>query len=182
MSPREPGATAAAALERSLLPLPQCTGRRRRQHHRPPRGLQRRLRGRRARGALEAAPGESQSDGDAPAGRPRLRRRAPPRPAALPCARRRQPGRFLVHAGGSAGEVRPPHRRGATTPRARHGRVRALHKGRAPRGCGRGRRRPQRRLSGGGREGLGRHPLSEHFQTPGPACLSPAEAPSSFGL
>lgn len=42
--PREPGGIAVVALERSLLPLPQCTGRRRRRRHRAPRRSQRRVR------------------------------------------------------------------------------------------------------------------------------------------
>lgn len=44
VSPRESGAIAVAALERSLLPLPQCTGRRRRRRlHRGPLRRPRRL-------------------------------------------------------------------------------------------------------------------------------------------
>lgn len=133
MGPREPGATAVAALERSLLPFPQCTGRRRRQHHRPPSGLRRRLRGPRARGALAAARGAPGSDGEAPDPRPRLRRPArpaPPGPALLPA---RQPGRFLVGAGGR--QARCGLRTGGGRRcRGRHGRVPALHKGRGPPG------------------------------------------------
>lgn len=191
VSPRVPRAAAVTARERSLLPLPQCTGRlrrrRRRQHHRPPRGLRRRLLRSPARGALAAARGEPGSDGEAPAGRPSLSRPAPPRSArSCPTPRRRQPGRFLVGAGGGPGEVRPPHGRGASAPRARHGRIRALHKGRAPGGQWEGAAggAPRAVRLGRGRGCAGRrrhHPLSERFQITGPARLSPTEVPSSLG-
>lgn len=181
VSPRVPRAAAVTALERSLLPLPQCTGRlrrrRRQQHHRPPRGLRRRLLRSRARGLLAAARGEPGSDGEAPAGRPSLSRPAPPRPARwCPTPRPRQPGRFLVGAGGGPGEVRPPHGRGASAPRARHGRVRALHKGRTPGGQWEGAAGPRRGLSGwgggGGALGAGgTTPLPSVSKSPAlPAC------------
>lgn len=181
MSPREPGATAVAALERSLLPFPQCTGRRRQQHHRPASGLRRPLRGPRARGALAAARGAPGSDGEAPASRPRLRRPArpaPPGPALLPA---RQPGRFLVGAGGR--QARCGLRTGGGRRcRGRHGRVPALHKGRGPAGWGGG---PAAGCQAAGRGCRGREgrrpapPLFRAFPTllpppaPPPCCLRP---------
>lgn len=98
---REPGAAEVVARERSLLPLPQCTGRRRRrQHHRPPGWLRWRPRGPRARRARGTTRGEPGSDGEAPTGRLRLRGPAPPHPAPPGAAR---PGPALLAAGGSLG-------------------------------------------------------------------------------
>ena len=156
VSPREPGAAAVAALERSLLPLPQCTGRGRRrrrrrrqqQHHRLSGWQRRRPRARRAR---DTARGEPGSDGEAPAGRPRLRRPTPPRPerpaplrSALPCSlpaaapafpsRRGQPprrGAASAQAGG-VGAAEPAMAASELYTKVRRPVSRAL--GRGPRG------------------------------------------------
>lgn len=196
MRRREPGAAAEVALERSLLPLPQCTGRRRRQqHHRPPRGLRRRPRGPRARGALARARGEPGSDGQAPAGRPRLRRPAPPRPARRGPPRPALPRSLPAAAWALPSRRGRPPRRGAASAQAggvgavgpRHGRVRALHKGKAARGrrSGEGAARPgaagcRAGAGGGARARAAAPPPSPAFQNPQPGPPA-AEAPSSFG-
>jgi hypothetical protein len=93
---------------------------------------------------LAAARGEPGSDGEVSEGRLRLRRPAlspPVRPPgvalpclALPCFLTAVARAFVSGRGWPPGEVRPPPRRGASARGARHGRVRALHKGNAPRG------------------------------------------------